>query len=82
MIYKRYILYLKFSKNNLQNVLLQLQSFRENNLDTLGTAERAFEQSIEITGYNVEWMANNYKRIAQWLDETIKKYRLHSYNFY
>lgn len=62
--------------------LQELQLFRENNLDNLGTAERAFEQSIEITGYNVDWMANNYKRVAQWLDETIRKYRLHSYTFY
>ncbi|GLV42080.1 Suppressor of ER stress-induced death [Carabus blaptoides fortunei] len=55
--------------------LAQLEAFKNENINELGTAERAFDQSIEEVHYNVDWMANSYKRIEQWLDDTIRRYR-------
>ena len=46
--------------------LFQLQSLLEANPDQ-GLVERTFQQAVESTLTNIQWMDNNYEEIANWL---------------
>lgn len=48
---------------------LQLQEFRDINIDTLGTAEQAMERAIELVKANIAWMYQSYESIDKWLTD-------------
>ncbi|GFU02027.1 aminopeptidase N [Trichonephila clavipes] len=56
------------SSLNTQFELLQLKEFYAKQKNNLGTAKRAFQQSLENAEANVRWMDTNYAHIVQWLD--------------
>ncbi|KAK7075491.1 hypothetical protein SK128_020460 [Halocaridina rubra] len=45
----------------------ELELFKEEHSEDLGTATRAVDQAIERTANNIAWMENNYDVIVQWL---------------
>ncbi|CAL1295996.1 unnamed protein product [Larinioides sclopetarius] len=61
------------SSLNTEFELSQLKQFYEKHKNNLGTAKRAFEQSIENAEANVRWMDTNYAHIVQWLESTSTK---------
>ncbi|GFT12414.1 aminopeptidase N [Nephila pilipes] len=56
------------SSLNTQFELFQLKEFYAKHKNNLGTAKRAFQQSLENAEANVRWMDTNYAHIVQWLD--------------
>lgn len=48
--------------------LYQLKEFYKKQRNKLGTARRAFEQSIEKAEANVRWMDSNYAQLQSWLE--------------
>ncbi|GBM41512.1 hypothetical protein AVEN_17474-1 [Araneus ventricosus] len=50
-----------------------MKQFYEKHKNNLGTAKRAFEQTIENAEANVRWMDTNYAHIVQWLESTSTK---------
>lgn len=53
--------------------LEQLREFYDSHKDNLGTAKRAFEQSLESTKANIRWMDNNYAQLKEWLNMVMKE---------
>ncbi|XP_054718668.1 aminopeptidase Ey-like [Uloborus diversus] len=58
------------SSLNTQFELRQLKDFYKQNKNNLGTAKRAFEQSVENAEANVRWMETNYAKLVSWLENT------------
>lgn len=54
--------------------LSQLEKLRDDNADQLGTTTQSFQQAIEVVQANVQWMANSYDEVSEWL-ESYSKYR-------
>jgi hypothetical protein len=52
----------------------QLEKLRDDNADQLGTTTQSFQQAIEVVQANVQWMANSYDEVSEWL-ESYSKYR-------
>jgi hypothetical protein len=52
----------------------QLEKLRDDHADHLGTTTQSFQQAIEIVRANVQWMANSYDEVSEWL-ESYSKYR-------
>ena len=46
---------------------LQLTDFKSDNLDKLGSAERALEQAFEQTQTNINWRANYEEVVYKWM---------------
>ena len=51
----------------------QLKKLRDDNADQLGTTIQSFQQAIEVVQANVQWMANSYDEVSEWL-ESYSKY--------
>lgn len=49
--------------------LAELKSFTESCQGKMGTAKRSFKQAIESVEANVQFMADNYKEICEWLEQ-------------
>ena len=49
--------------------MMQLIQLRDDHINQLGTAERAFTQAIERAQANVEWRSRHYNEVLQWLKE-------------
>ncbi|XP_050688585.1 aminopeptidase N-like isoform X2 [Eriocheir sinensis] len=52
---------------NTQEEKHQLELFRDDHLEQLGTAKRAIDQAIEQTANNIAWMEAYYDTILEWL---------------
>ena len=52
--------------------LEQLQDFIRLNPDQ-GSAKRAFQQAIEKTKTNIEWLKKNYAPVSDWLEKDNQK---------
>lgn len=61
-------------KINLRH-FLQLEEFRNEHIDTLGTAEQAFERSVEQVKANVAWMKQSYPAVEKWLNDFNEHFR-------
>lgn len=59
------------SSLNTQFELDQLKTFYEDHKNDLGTANRAFKQSLETTQANVLWMTKNFDTIKNWLEKVV-----------
>ncbi len=46
---------------------MQLKQLKADHIEELGTAARAFDQSIERAEANVEWMTLHYQEVLDWL---------------
>lgn len=47
---------------------MQLKKLKADHIEELGTAARAFDQSIERAEANVEWMTLHYQEVLDWLN--------------
>lgn len=52
--------------------LSQLKKLRDDNADQLGTTIQSFQQAIEVVQANVQWMANSYDEVSEWLESYFK----------
>jgi exonuclease I len=50
----------------------QLQKLQDENADKLGTTTQSFQQAIEVVQANVQWMANSYNEVNDWLESYSK----------
>ncbi|XP_063599467.1 aminopeptidase N-like [Penaeus indicus] len=57
------------AKFNTRDERRQLESFIEENRDSLSSVARSVSQALENTNNNIAWMDNNYDVIVQWLHE-------------
>merc|ERR1711971_1023922 len=57
------------SQRNTEFSLKEIETFYEQNTESLSTAEREVKQAIEGTRGNIKWMENNYEIIYAWLQK-------------
>jgi len=56
------------SKFSTKLKLKELEQFRKENAESLTTAKRAVQQSVERTNNNIQWIDNHYEVIVAWLN--------------
>ncbi|PNF34108.1 Aminopeptidase N [Cryptotermes secundus] len=56
--------------------LSQLEKLQDENADKLGTTTQSFKQAIEVVRANVQWMANSYNEVNDWLESYSKSHYL------
>ncbi|KAF5279560.1 hypothetical protein FQR65_LT03382 [Abscondita terminalis] len=56
--------------------LAELENFKNENIDNLGTSSQALDRVIETVKSNIEWMDHSYKSIENWLNDQARYYGL------